>query len=45
MGLDVRSMSLWEVNAAWAGYQQVQGGEMADQLSEDEADELWRWLQ
>lgn len=45
MGLDVRQLSLWEVNACWAGYIQAQGGEMSESLSEDEADELWRFIQ
>lgn len=45
MGLDIRQLSLWEISAAWAGHIQAQGGEMADALSEDEADALWKFIQ
>jgi hypothetical protein len=44
MGIDIRTMSLWEASACWAGYVQAQGGELENNLSDYEAEELGRWL-
>lgn len=44
MGVDVSAMSLWEVNAYWAGYLQAQGTEMATVMSDEDIDEIGRWL-
>jgi hypothetical protein len=44
MGINVGQLSLWQVSAYWAGYVQAQGGETMNTLSDDEVEEIGRWL-
>lgn len=47
MGFDPRKvdgLSLWEINVAWTGYVQSQGGDVDEALTDSEIEEISEWL-